>query len=473
MSRWFAIRCSVLAAAAALLAGCGGAATPASSPSASASKPAPSAPAASASAKPAAAASASNASSVAAKPAASAAGTPIKIGVLLPLTGPLSPISKDEQDGFNEYLKSINSTVAGHSIQILNTDTEGKPDVGLAKAKQLVEVDKVALLAGVVSTPVCYALAPYVKQAQIPLVITADCGAQGLTTDPKFASPYLSRFTETNNEQFAEPADWAYKQGYRKAIIMTSDFGAGIEIADAFSSLFIERGGSIVQEIHPALGTHDFGPFLAQLAKDADVLALFLPGADGQHFAQQYANYIDPKKLPMIDMGGPITDSSNYSQLGDGVLGFAAAGYSWSAGLDNPSNNAFVKSWQQAHGGVIPPTRVAGSYTNAQVLVAALQKVNGDLSNKQRFLDAIHATNVDTIKGPVKLDKYHDVVQNQYIYQTVKTGNSYGQKLLATSDATAQFWGRTPEQSLHFPSGTLKGKWVGMTKGGVDKLYGA
>jgi branched-chain amino acid transport system substrate-binding protein len=393
------------------------------------------------------------------------------MGVLLPLTGPLSPTAKDGQTGFNEYLSSINNTVAGRPIQVIYSDSEGKPDVALAKAKQLVENDKVSLLAGVTATPECYALAPYVKQVQIPLAITADCGAQNLTTDPKFASPYLSRFTETNNQQFSPPADWAYKQGYRKAIVMTSDFGAGIEISDAFSSLFLERGGTIVQEIHPALGTNDFGPFLAQLNKDADVLALFLPGTDGLHFGQQYSNYIDKSKLPMIDMGGPITDSPNFGPLGDSVLGFAAAVYNWSAAADNPLNQAFVKAWQQGHDGVIPPTRVATSYANAQIIVGALQKINGNVENKQQFLDAIDATDQPTVKGPVKLDKYHDIVQNMYVYQVVKQGSQYAHKLLATYDATDQFWGRTPEQSMHFPYGQLKGKWVGMTKADVDKLY--
>jgi branched-chain amino acid transport system substrate-binding protein len=455
----------------ALLTACGGAAAPVSS-----SPPAPAKPASASAAPPvspasSAAASASASASAAAKPSTTASGQPIKVGVILPLTGPLSPISKDEQAGFNEYLSSINSTVAGRPIQMIYADAEGKPDVGLAKAKQLVENDKVALLAGVVSTPVCYALAPYVKQVQIPLAITADCGAQGLTTDPKFASPYLSRFTETNNQQFSPPADWAYKQGYRKAIVMTSDFGAGIEISDAFSSLFLERGGSVVQEIHPALGTNDFGPFLAQLDKSADVLALFLPGTDGLHFGQQYANYIDKQKLPMIDMGGPITDSSNFEQLRDNVLGFTAAVYNWSSALDNPLNQTFVKAWGQAHGGVIPPSRVATSYANAQVIVAALQKINGNVEQKQQFLDAIDSTDLQTVKGPVKLDKYHDIVQNMYVYQIAKDGGQYRQKLLATYDATDQFWGRTPEQSLHFPYGKLKGKWVGMTKADVEKLY--
>jgi branched-chain amino acid transport system substrate-binding protein len=457
------------------LAACGGTAAPSAAPASSAGSVAAKPPSAVASASPRpASAPVSAPASAAAKPSPAASGAqPIRIGVLLPLTGPLSPTAKDQQTGFNDYLASINNTVAGRPVQLIYADTEGKPDVGLSKAKQLVENEKVPLLTGLVSTPVCYAIAPYIKQVQVPVMITADCGAQNLTTDAKFASDYLSRFTETNNQQFSPPADWAAKQGYKKAIIMTSDFGAGIEISDAFSSLFIERGGAIVQEVHPPLGSTDFGPYLAQLSKDADVLALFLPGTDGLRFAQQYATYIDKQKMPIIDMGGPITDATNLQQLGDSLVGLIAV-YNWSAAIDNEPNKAFVKAWAQSHSGQIPPTRVATSYGNAQVVVAALQKVNGQPENKEQFLQAIHATDVVTAKGRIRLDKYHDIVQDMYVYQIVKEGGQFGHKILATYPQIDQFWGRPgPEQSMRFPFGQMKGKWVGMTKPDVDKLYGS
>src|SRR5438093_12343902 len=151
------------------LAACGAGATPSASPAAvSKAASAAASPAASVAAKPVSAAG-SAAASAAAKP--SAAAQPIRIGVLLPLTGPLSPTAKDQQTGFNDYLASINNAVAGRPVQLIYADTEGKPDVGLAKAKQLVESEKVALLTGLVSTPVCYAIAPYIKQIQVPVMI--------------------------------------------------------------------------------------------------------------------------------------------------------------------------------------------------------------------------------------------------------------------------------------------------------------
>jgi len=105
---------------------------------------------------------------------------------------------------------------------------------------------------GVNSTASCYAIAPYVKQAQIPLIVSLNCGAESLLTDPKYASPYITRFTQNGTIINDPAADWAYANGKRKAIVLTSDYGGGIENGDLFASAFIKRGGSIVQELYPA-----------------------------------------------------------------------------------------------------------------------------------------------------------------------------------------------------------------------------
>ena len=77
------------------------------------------------------------------------------------------------------------------------------------------------------------------------------------------------------------------------------------------------------------------------------------------------------------------------------------------------------------------------------------------------------STNIDTVKGPVKLDKDRDIVENVYIYQIAKEGSQHVQKLLQTYDAVSSVSDRSADEVAHFPFGQLKGKWVGMTK---DKL---
>ena len=71
-------------------------------------------------------------------------------------------------------------------------DSQAKPDVGLTKAKKLVEKDGVAFLGGVVSSSVAYALRDYVVSKNIPYVVTV-ASADGLTQ--QLAAPNISVLT--------------------------------------------------------------------------------------------------------------------------------------------------------------------------------------------------------------------------------------------------------------------------------------
>lgn len=476
------LRMIVMALPLVALAACGGAAAPASTPAASsaaAAKPASSVPAAaaSASAKPAASAAAKPAASGAAngKPSAgasAAAGGPIKIGLIETLTGTVAQSGIDNRDGLQLYLDSLNGTIAGRQVQLVVVDDQGQADVALAKAKQLVEVDKVQMISGIQFTPVCYAIAGYVKEAKVPLAVIGNCGAQGLTTDPKFASPYVTRFTETADAQEDPAAAWAAEAGLKKTIIVADDYQAGIQHSDFFASALISRGGSIVQTIYPAQGTTDFGPFLASLNGQADSLALYSVGLGALRFVQQYGNYVGNRKLQIVDMTGQTT-GANLAQLQDKALGIVPVNQYYEP-LDSPANQAFQKAWKAKF-----PTRAisydgAHGWGGGQIIAAALQKVNGQIEDTQKFMDALYATDVATPKGQVKLDQTHDVVQAFYAYQHVKnpSGSGVTEKLLKTYPDVGQYWDRTQQQLEKFPFGTLKNKWVGVTKDQLSKIDG-
>ena len=462
------IRCLPIVAV--MLAACGGSAAPSSAP---ASKPAASAGPASASAKPAASAAAASA---AAKPAAStstAAGAstaPIKVGILLPLTGPLAQVGNDSQDGFSLYFSAINSTVAGRKIEPMYVDTKGAADQAVTKAKQLVESDKVSLLMGVNGTPECYALGPYVKEAQIPLIVSTNCGAQTVTTDPKYASPYLSRVTQTSLGQNDPVGDWMYKKGYRKISVLAADFGGSLEALDAAVGTFIKRGGQVVQEQYPALGTSDYGPFVAQLNSQVDAIATVFFGADALRFYQAYTNYAGQKKPQIVDLSAGITAGANRTQLGDKVVGIVSS-YPSSTGYESAQNAAYIKAYKQKYPDRYVAKDSANSYAGAMVFEAAVKKVNGNVEDKQKFLQAIYDTSLDTNKGPVKLDSHHDIIQNVYMFDMVKNGSSIDEHLLETyKDVPAIGLDRTEQEAAKFPIGQMKGKWVGMTKDQLAKL---
>ncbi len=426
---------------------------------------------------PASAPPASAAASVAApaaaspKPAASSRGT-IKIGVVMPLTGPQADLSKDNRDGWDTYLDSINHTVAGRKIEDVWVDDANKPDQGLTKAKQLVDSDHVQLLAGLFSTPVAYAIAGYARDVRLPLAVTGQAGASKLLIDPKFKSPYLFRLTVGITQASDPMADYVYKQGHRKAILLSSDFGGGLEYGDGMASAFVARGGSIIQELHPAFGTTDFGPFLAQLSPDADVLLTFVVGADAVRFVQQYATYSGSKKLQIAGPGEVPLDPRMVSEtLKDNGLGLLES-TTYTEAIDTPENKRFLEAFHKKFPDRPAGENVTNGYTSAETLVATLNKINGDVENTQAFIDALASIKANTARGPIAFDQDHDTIQNIYMIRTVKHGSTYGQELLQTYPAVSATFDRTIEQIQKFPFGDMKGKWVGITPDKLKQLTG-
>lgn len=455
-----------------VVAGCGGTApaSPSASAPASAAPAKPSAAAsaaASASAKPAASAAASGAASAAAKPAGSAAaGGTLKIGMLLPYTGPLAQAGIDNQASFDLYLEHAGGMLGGRKAELVKADDQGSGETAATKVRGLVENDKVAMVLGGQATPVCYAVAPYIRDQKIPFMAVADCAAQDLTTNPKYASPYLIRTVPAIIQGTDTAADWAIKAGFKKAIVMTSDFAPGIQFSDLFASAFIYRGGTVVQELHPPLGTSDMGPYLSQLSQDADLLAMFEAGADGVKLAQQYNNYVGNRKLQLLDMASQMTNDGNRPQLGSTINGLVVQS-SYMEALDTPANKDFLKAYYAKYPNKPPSQEHSFGWSGIQFLDAALKKVNGDVSDTQKFLNALYTTSIESPRGTLKLDDKHDAISNSFIFQYEPGSNAPTQKLLTTYSGTTQFWDRTPEQLGKFPLGQNKGKWVGMTK---DKL---
>src|SRR5690349_101871 len=96
----------------------------------------------------------------------------IKIGVIGPNSGPYAIIGEEVRNGFDLYLEQIGGKTGGRKLEMIYEDSQAKPDVGLTKAKKLVEKDGVAFLGGVVSSSVAYALRDYVVSKNIPYVVT-------------------------------------------------------------------------------------------------------------------------------------------------------------------------------------------------------------------------------------------------------------------------------------------------------------
>lgn len=105
--------------------------------------------------------------------AAEAKGEPIKIGIVLPLTGKQAKFGEIEKNSFELGLDEINKAggVKGRPIKLLIEDDTSKPDVGRSAVEKLISQDKVIMVGGGYSSSVTYAICAVAQQRKVPFLV--------------------------------------------------------------------------------------------------------------------------------------------------------------------------------------------------------------------------------------------------------------------------------------------------------------
>ena len=366
------------------------------------------------------------------------AAEPIKIGYLAPYVGVFAKFGSDLRDGFKLYLDEIGNKAAGRQIIFIDEDDEGKPEVGLVKAKKLVEKDQVHILAGIISSGVAYAVRDYVIEKKIPLVIT-NAGATKLTQEQR--SPYIFRTSFANGQQDLAGGWYAYaKIGVRKVIMMGSDYAAGHEKAAGFKKAFQFMGGEVVEEIYPPLGTNDFAPYLAKITNyvgKVDRTWAFFAGSDAIRFVNQYDEYGLKAKIKLFCEEG-VTDEANLPSQKEAALGVESYAR-YCIGHDSTENKRFVREYRKKYN-YDPGSLSEGGYVGAKFIVKALEAVKGKIENQEAFLKALRSVKIEAPRGPVRLDEHQNVIFNTFIQRVEKKDGKYNNIVVSMIPDVDQYW---------------------------------
>src|SRR5919106_1965634 len=157
---------------------------------------------------------------------------PIKVGLLLPQTGPLAANGKDMQNGFQLFLEEQKQKLGGRDIQLIIEDSAGVPATGLAKTRSLVEGQKIQVLVGPLSAAVGYAIAPYVTEQKVPALFPV-VSSDDLTQRKR--SPYIVRSGWSSSLPTQPFGKWVYDNlKYKRIAIVGYDFAFGWEVAAGF-----------------------------------------------------------------------------------------------------------------------------------------------------------------------------------------------------------------------------------------------
>ena len=371
--------------------------------------------------------------------ASSARAEELRIGFIAPMTGIFAQVGKDMVNGFQMYLDEHGGKLGGMDVKFVLEDDQAKPDLGVTKAKKLVLQDKVHMFIGGVLASTGYALAP-VSSEMKTIYIASIPAADDLTQRQLDKYPYFFRTGWSSSQPHQPLGQWACDQGYKKIVTIGADYAFGYELVGGFQKAFEDCGGKVIQKIWPALGTKDFGPYIPNIKMDADAIFTLMVGPMSLQFPKQLR--ASGFKKPIVG-GGTSYDEFALPFMGDEVIGDVSA-LQYSAALETPKNEAFVKSYRAKYGKV-PSYFSELNYTSAQLIDEVIKKAGGKWPGSEKFIEMASAEKLDAVRGPVSFED-RNPVQNIYI-KKVEKKKMFGypkdelwNTVIKTYPAVSQYW---------------------------------
>ena len=339
------------------------------------------------------------------------AADPVRIGLILPMTGPFASTGRQISAACRLYMQRNGDTVAGRKIElILKDDTGLAPETTKRIAQEMVVQDKVTFLAGFGLTPLAFAAAPVATEAKVPMVVMA----AGTQVIPQ-RSPFIVRTGFTLPQTTAPIAGWAYRNGIRRVFTLVTDYAPGLDSEKTFLARFKAAGGEIVESVRTPLRNPDYAPFL-QRAKDskADALFVFVPSGEGLAVMKQFEERgLRQAGMKMIGPGD-VVDDDILESIGAPAVGVITS-FHYSAAHESPENRAYVDAMMKANPGMRPNFHSVGGYDGMHLIYESLKKTGGTATGEQ-LVEAMKGMKWTSPRGPMSIDPAtRDVVQTIYL----------------------------------------------------------
>jgi branched-chain amino acid transport system substrate-binding protein len=339
----------------------------------------------------------------------------VKIGAILPMTGPQQSTGVQISAAIRLYLAQHGDTVAGKKIEVVYRDSGALAENAKRLAQELIVNDKVNLLAGFGVTPTALAVAPLATEAKVPEVVMA-AGTSIITE----RSPFIVRTSFTLPQSSVIMARWALMNGIRKVVSLVSDYAPGIDSENAFKQAFMSGGGTIPEFIRVPLANPDFAPFL-QRARDhkPDAVFIFVPSGQGAIFIKQFLERgLDKAGIKIIGPGD-VTDDDVLNRMGDPVIGTVTA-HIYSAAHASQMNKDYVAAFRKANNNMRPNFMSVGGYDGMHLIYEALKRTGGNTGG-DALVAAMKGMAWESPRGPISIDpETRDIIQNVYMRRVEK-----------------------------------------------------
>ena len=276
--------------------------------------------------------------------------TPIKVGLISPLTGAWTVYGKAHSAGFELAVDEINAGggVLGRKIDIAIGDSKTEPRIVVEQANRLIREERVDFLAGTFSSAERNAAGPVVTAANKILLYPTFYEGQEQEYYPGVCNKNIFMFGPEPTQQVWPFMEYMTNKFGKKFFMIGSDY-VWPRVTNKFTKEKLkEVGGEVVGEIYIPFNTPQYDSALRQIRDSkANVIFHTLTGSDTVNFRKQFvaAGMNKDFTLWTVDDEEVVT-----SGLGPQVSAGAYVSFDYFMSINNPNNEAFLKRFREKFG---------------------------------------------------------------------------------------------------------------------------
>lgn len=328
----------------------------------------------------------------------------IKIGVVVPLSGPASYFGVQDRQGFDLALEQLNKGgVSGYQLQLQIEDGACNPLTATNAVKRLLETFKPDIVIGEECSDASLAIMPTLEAAKVPLLNAGSTTVKLTESGYK----YVFRIFPTAKQQGDDMAKHAIEKLKAKtAVLLYEKSNAGIDNAELFAAPFEKMGGKILAKIDFGRDVNDFTSIATRVAGlgPVDIIPSFQLEGQGVKLTQALAQ----AGVTKGGGGKAIQMGSIWLPWGfDQKAGKAATGYIRIVQFDPTEKRKmvqdFVAAFKAKFGADQTPTHInAHAYDAIQLIAEAVRRGAKDPESFREKMATIKSFEVTT--GKINFD---------------------------------------------------------------------
>lgn len=357
------------------------------------------------------------------------AASPVKadmtVGFSGVLSGPAAVLGQDQYDGFMLGIEQLGGKFGNEKVTVVREDDQLKPDVGAQIMQKFLERDKVDAVVGLGFSNVLMAELRRIKESGV-VAISTNAGPAPVAG--RMCMPNFFGLAWQNDSMSEAMGQYVQDLGLKTAYLMAPNYQAGKDKLAGFKRFY---KGKIANEVYTPLGQLDYSAEISALqAAQPQALFVFYPGGLGVNFTRQLKQSGAMEKIPYFSES--LIDANTLGALKTQAEG-AIFGATWSHVLENPENQKFVEAYKKKYNRM-PSEYAANGYDAANLLNAAVVKLNGKVSDRKAFAKAVKevGSTFPTVRGKFAFNTNNMPIQNVYAFKVVKVGEDVAVRKVAT-----------------------------------------